>query len=319
MNTSHKTPIWHRVFPTGVDLLAILGIFFVAQFIGFGATYLLGYGFDNAALDSVDETVRSAAQQAAGEFSMMSYLITMIITLLGAFLLRRIRGGKGRIVNYSMLGFNPSVLLWGVVMLFAVTVIFDPLMSYLPDPPEVYGRGWAMILTVVLAAPIFEEFLCRGLILGSIRAKSGVWSATIISSLFFGIMHFHPALVINALIIGMLLGYLYIRTNSIFAPIILHSFNNALAYILVWTGFENITLRGLIENNILYTIIYLTAVVTLGISLYKIVRQLARLNALAKENKGGDIHFAKGEEDEIFPHIESVETSVETTEEEIKK
>lgn len=270
--------VFGGVFPTTVDLLSILGIFLVAQLLSVAITYLLGYGFDRAALSSSDEVIQQAAQSSAGMFSLVSYSITMAITIAGALALRIIRGGKSPIAKFSIYGFNPSVLLWGMLLLVSIAVVFDPLMSLLPPTPELYGRGWAMVLTLIVVAPIAEEFLCRGVILESVRAKSGVWAACSVSAIFFAVLHMHPTTALNALIVGLMLSYLYIRTNSLFAPIILHSFNNALAYLLVWLGYQDMSLWEFTSGNkIIYILIYSLAVVMLIASLIKIIRQLTQI------------------------------------------
>ncbi len=270
--------VFGGVFPTTVDLLSILGIFLVAQLLSVAVTYLLGYGFDRAALSRSDEVIQQAAQSSAGMFSLVSYSITMAITIAGALALRIIRGGKSPIAKFSIYGFNPSVLLWGMLLLVSIAVVFDPLMSLLPPTPELYGRGWAMVLTLIVVAPIAEEFLCRGVILESVRAKSGVWAACSVSAIFFAVLHMHPTTALNALIVGLMLSYLYIRTNSLFAPIILHSFNNALAYLLVWLGYQDISLWEFTSGNkVIYILIYSLAVVMLIASLIKIIRQLTQI------------------------------------------
>ncbi len=248
--------LWRGVFPTIIDILAILGIFFIAQIIGVVVANMMGFGFESSELHSSSDMIAMQAQRSVGKFSMVSYAITMLLTIIATLILRRVRGARGSVAHFSAVGFNPTILLWGMLLLVVVSVIFEPLIEFLPTPPEVAGRGWAMILTVVVAAPIFEEFLCRGVILESIRAKSGVWSACVISSLFFGILHLHPASVVNAVIVGLLLSYLYVRTNSLFAPIILHSFNNALAYMFLWLGMESVTLRSLLGDGYVYWSVY---------------------------------------------------------------
>ncbi len=287
--SSEKRGVWGGKFPTTVDLLAILGIFFVSQLISLAITHIMGYGFERSALNSDDSILRMAAESQAGLFSLVSYSLTMALTIIGALVLRTVRGSKAPIAKFSVMGFNPTVLLWGMVLLLSIAITFDPLMGYLPAVPLMYGRGWAMILTLIVIAPITEEFLCRGIILESVRSKSGVWAACCISAIFFAVLHMHLTAAINALIIGLMLSYLYIRTGSLFAPIILHAFNNALAYILVWLGFENITLWEIIPNRVIYFSVYATAVAVLIISSIKIFRQLTRIRKVQRVVSEGEI------------------------------
>ena len=100
----------------------------------------------------------------------------------------------------------------------------------------VYGRGFWAIITLVVMAPLLEEFLCRGIILESVRAKYGVVAALFLSSAFFAVLHGHPALAVNAFVMGLILGFIYIETNSIFSVVLLHAMNNGAAFLLIMVG-----------------------------------------------------------------------------------
>ncbi len=283
VSSETKSGIWGGNYPTIVDLLAVMGIFLTAQIISLAVTHFLGYNFDRVALNSTDELLRETAEFEVGRFSLVNYSITMFITVVATFIFGRIRGNKAPIARFSLRGFNPSVLLWSMLMLVSVAIIFDPLNSYLPSPPELYGRGWAMVATLIVVAPIMEELLCRGLVLEAVRARGGVWAATIVSAVLFSVLHLHPTASLNALVVGIILAYIYIRTDSIFAPIILHSFNNVLAYLLIWAGWDNITLREIIPSREIYIAVYIAAIITLLTSLIKIIGQLSRLRRQDKE------------------------------------
>ncbi|MBO7051234.1 MAG: CPBP family intramembrane metalloprotease, partial [Prevotella sp.] len=55
----------------------------------------------------------------------------------------------------------------------------------------------------------------------------------IISALFFAGVHFNPAQMPHAFIVGCLLGWLFVRSNSIVPGFILHWINNSAAYVAV--------------------------------------------------------------------------------------
>ena len=52
-------------------------------------------------------------------------------------------------------------------------------------------------------------------------------------------IHFYPAAVVNAFVMGLLLGFIYIRSNSLYIVVILHAFNNALAMLLLTLGYAH--------------------------------------------------------------------------------
>ncbi|MFI3318892.1 MAG: type II CAAX endopeptidase family protein [Rikenellaceae bacterium] len=271
-------------FPTIIDLLAILGIFLLSQVIGLMVAYGLGYTIDAAAINSGDDLLARAAEYQLGWFTLISYLVVMGITILFTIFLRLLRGVRGvRMVRFSYLGLNPTLLLWGIILLLLISVALDPLISIMPSPPEIKGRGVGMILSLLVAAPILEEFLCRGIILESVRRKWGLFVACILSSLFFAVLHMHPTQIINAFVVGLLLSYLYVRTNSIFAPILLHAFNNGLAFLLIYIGYGDVTLMDLVGNRELYNMIYYPSLVLLLISMCIIARRLAHMEREQKE------------------------------------
>jgi membrane protease YdiL (CAAX protease family) len=91
-------------------------------------------------------------------------------------------------------------------------------------------RGWALcpaIAALVLAGPISEELLFRGLLLGRFRANGYLVSGTIISTVIFMLSHSDPRQYLELCGGGLLLAWLYHRTNSLWPPIALHALVNA--------------------------------------------------------------------------------------------
>lgn len=91
------------------------------------------------------------------------------------------------------------------------------------------------ILSIVVAAPVLEETLFRGAIEGHLLTlwKSKPWAAILVSALVFGIIHMNPAQVFYASLIGIVLGWLRWRTDSIVPGILGHMLNNGLAVIFM--------------------------------------------------------------------------------------
>lgn len=267
-------------FPNVVDFLVFFGIFLVGQVAGIFAALLSGLTFpDYKLFESADESVRAAEQLSAAQFNAVTYLIAMAITLGGALLYRRLRGVRGKIGHFSAAGFNPVILLWGLVLMFACSVVFEPVLSMLPDVPNVYGSGAWALLTVVVMAPLFEEVIFRGVIFESVRAKRGVVAAWIISSVVFGIVHVHPTIAVNAVIAGFLLGFIYTATRSLWATIILHAVNNGIAYLMMISGNSSTTLDEMVGNNTVYALIYIVALAVLVVSGYMIIRKMQAMDA----------------------------------------
>lgn len=81
-------------------------------------------------------------------------------------------------------------------------------------------------------APIIEEIYFRGFLLPAFSKHSFLFGA-LISSLFFGLLHFQLNVAIYTFILGMFLAYMYYRLGSIVPGIILHMGNNLIAFLLL--------------------------------------------------------------------------------------
>ena len=92
-------------------------------------------------------------------------------------------------------------------------------------------------LAVGLLAPFSEEIVLRGAILKELLKSPKLsplspWAAIAISALFFALIHFNPAQMPHAFVIGLLLGWMYWRTGSILPGVAYHWANNSMAYII---------------------------------------------------------------------------------------
>lgn len=93
---------------------------------------------------------------------------------------------------------------------------------------------WGYVAVGILA-PLTEEVVFRGAILRTLlgmMSKRNHWVAIMISAAIFGAVHGNAAQFVNALLMGLLLGWMYYRTRSLVPGILLHWVNNTMAYIL---------------------------------------------------------------------------------------
>lgn len=80
--------------------------------------------------------------------------------------------------------------------------------------------------------PIIEELIFRGIILGEFLATMKSDIAVFLAALIFGTMHMQPIQVGYAFVCGLILGYVYFYSNSLFLPIAIHIIFNLLGGIL---------------------------------------------------------------------------------------
>jgi sodium transport system permease protein len=81
---------------------------------------------------------------------------------------------------------------------------------------------------LALLPAVVEELAFRGFILNGLRQASSNWSAVVVSAFAFGISHGILQQSLAASLVGLLLGWIAIRTGGIFTGIAYHVTHNAL-------------------------------------------------------------------------------------------
>ena len=91
-------------------------------------------------------------------------------------------------------------------------------------------------ISVVVVAPIIEEFLFRGFLYSQLRRSFlKDWGAVAVSSLVWTAIHFQyeVGILFFLFLFGLFLGYFRIKYNSLLIPVALHALNNLIAFILI--------------------------------------------------------------------------------------
>lgn len=99
-------------------------------------------------------------------------------------------------------------------------------------PSETLGYGLSRIFNVaaiVIWAPFAEELFFRGFFLVSLIPLLGPLRASIVSAAIFAIVHLSLATIIPILITGLIFSWLYLKTRSIWHPIVAHATQNLIA------------------------------------------------------------------------------------------
>ena len=87
---------------------------------------------------------------------------------------------------------------------------------------------WLVMLTFAAVPAVCEELAFRGFILSGFSRSRRAWLAVVLSSLAFGIIHTIPQQVFNATLIGLVLGLIAIRSNSLLPCVVFHWIYNSL-------------------------------------------------------------------------------------------
>ena len=111
-----------------------------------------------------------------------------------------------------------------------LTQLYDTVMDLLDTMTG--GPLWSSFLLTAIFAPIFEEWLCRGMVLRGMLTRMKPGWAIVVSALFFALIHMNPWQALNAFIIGVVMGFVYWRTGSLLLTMLIHFVNNGTAVIL---------------------------------------------------------------------------------------
>lgn len=111
-----------------------------------------------------------------------------------------------------------------------------------------------VFLKVAVIAPIVEELIFRGLLLSGFRRNYNGFVAVFMSALLFALFHLNPWQMPATFVLGLLLGWLMLRTNNIFVAIIGHSINNAWVLLTVtyWQPIHEHPIYLLEKNDFLW-------------------------------------------------------------------
>ncbi|MCL3782097.1 CPBP family intramembrane metalloprotease [Prolixibacteraceae bacterium JC049] len=143
--------------------------------------------------------------------------------------------------------FNPLVILSFIILLsgahYYIGFANEWLQHKIPPPPwfwelisgifeNDYGF-WGVALKVAVIAPIIEEAIFRGIIMHGFMRNYSKFTAVVLSALMFALFHLNPWQFPATFFLGLLLGWLMVRTKNLMICIIGHAINNLLVLVSI--------------------------------------------------------------------------------------
>jgi uncharacterized protein len=171
-----------------------------------------------------------------------SFLLYYGVSMGGALAtMLKIRSNKGqhRVFHFEME--DPYTVVFIVVATIALIFgMTTPLVSLIPIPEFFKAvfielnkeRGLFSFVTIVIAAPVLEELIFRGIILDGFLRRYSPLKAILFSSFLFGLIHFNPWQFVGAGVAGIFMGWVYYRTRNVGLTIIIHLANNLCAFVM---------------------------------------------------------------------------------------
>lgn len=239
---SQRPPLFS---PFGVVALTITLVisFFISQLIG---VYIAG-SLWLAAADSSSVANTIIIGSGNGTVVSVSIIISMLLLIALSMLILRLK--KGDVQEYLALrSFNMkiAIAMFGLLILF---MIASQLLTYVLDAnPLVFvdplyqsvSSVWLFVFAIVIAAPIYEELVFRGLLWTAIAEQFPVSShldqrgaiiASIVTSFIFAMIHLQYGVyeISTIVVLALIFSYARYKSGSLLLPIILHVINNGVA------------------------------------------------------------------------------------------
>ena len=199
-----------------VDAVVIIVAFVLSMSLGGVLSVMLGVRMPGEAMTtSFDTEVLEAAASMQARFVAIAYMLSMVICYAFLLIYFRVRKMPLKECIYTRFSLSPIRLLAGYLLMWFISIAVEPLASLLPGDQDALGGGGWLLISAVLLAPLFEESIFRGYLGGVLRKSYGGLAAWIISSILFGLVHAIPSVILTATLSGLVLGYYYLRTRSL--------------------------------------------------------------------------------------------------------
>jgi membrane protease YdiL (CAAX protease family) len=253
-------------YPTYKQAIGLMGIWLFWSILSFIPFYFIGDIFNGINLS-------------------LFYTISMTLTCATGFRLRK---------SWSMpvSSFPWQVIALAIILILSSEVVLEPLIKMADSNAlmrlynGIQRQPIPFFFMVVIAAPILEEILFRGIILDGFLKNYKPTPSILVSAILFAVIHANVAQSIGALVIGAVFGWIYFKTQSIIPSIILHALVNGISYISVLNidySDLNKSTRDWFGSDIFYFSFYFLCVVLAGLCAWYLHERYFREHGDQKE------------------------------------
>jgi sodium transport system permease protein len=106
---------------------------------------------------------------------------------------------------------------------------------------------WQALAVICLAPAICEELAFRGFILSGLRNTGRDWTAVLITSAVFGLAHGILQQSLGAAVIGLVIGFIAVKSGSLWPGVAYHAVHNGLSVCIGRLTLESIDSNGLLR------------------------------------------------------------------------
>ncbi len=235
-NTVAKSILW-ALYPIGVYFAASLIVGMVFAFV---IAFKIVLGGQELALDEYTSLIYSYS----GIILVAQQVISLAATL-PIFLVHRKYISKPEKKNTA------SSVLLGVMFVLGCCAVISIIQSLIFSLFSINDMAWAetqeilvsmsfllQIISTVILAPIVEELMFRGMIMNRLMSVFPKWVSVAVSALAFGVFHLNLTQGVFATLVGLVIGFIYLKTRSISVCILAHAANNLYSTLISYVEFS---------------------------------------------------------------------------------
>ncbi len=228
INDLHHTDVTPK--PAYHNANSLIRLFFVVIF------FMIIVGVAGSILLFILKTCGLKSPLVKSLVKLIAYIFALLISLKYA-----IRKSKEQEGEYFNINFDkvpkwlfPVLISCTVALFFVMLVPAAGLINLIPKPvaaqklfAKTHTKDMFSIITLVIAAPILEEILCRGIVLRGLLKSYPPHKAIVISAIFFAAIHINPWQAFPAFFGGLFIGWVYYKTQSVIPGMVIHATINA--------------------------------------------------------------------------------------------
>ena len=225
--TKNKVDLWYKIRFIMVPVLSIIAYYYLTKYLNMMAFELFL------------EILKIPMIQFI-EFMYLSDILIALIQLIIFFAIYKlaVRRNEDELrtklnlkdISFSvMTGIGVSGISFIWLIIAGKIPEFQAQIAAMREGNSMIGGGslHGVLLSAVIAAPIVEEVIFRGVVLGSLRKVFPAWWVSVlISAVIFGAYHRNPVAIVYASVMGIIAGIVYEKKRNLLFPIILHMANN---------------------------------------------------------------------------------------------
>lgn len=140
-------------------------------------------------------------------------------------------------VAYVVLAFIATFVSW--IVLIPFIMIFFPTVD-ISESQNIFQMSMGpvaqvlLVIYAVIIGPFIEEVVFRGVVFPAVSRRFNIYAGIIVNTLIWSLLHFQINVIIFTLIFGVILSYLYLKTQSIWPSYLTHVCKNLMAVIAIY-------------------------------------------------------------------------------------